>query len=49
MQVFLNHPCWQICASLILLFGKNAARKKNSVFAYVTLFVENKRETRKLK
>ena len=42
MQVFLNQPRQQMCASLILLFGKtkaffgkDAARKKNCIFAYV--------------
>ena len=39
LQVFLNQPWWQMCASLILmfgktksLFGKDATRKKNCVF-----------------
>ena len=54
VQVFLNQPWWQMCASLISLFlrtkslfGKDAARK-NSVFLHMS-FVENKRETSELK
>ena len=44
----------QMCASLILLFGKTKAlfgkdaARKNTAFLH-TLFVENKRETRELK
>ena len=42
MQVFLNQPWWQMLALLTLLFGKtkalfgkDATRKKNCVFACV--------------
>ena len=55
MHVFQNQPRWQMCALLILLFGKtkglfgkDAARKK-TVFLHITLFVENERETSELK
>ena len=56
MQVFLNQPWWQMHTSLILLFGKtkdlfgkDAARKKLRFLHTGTLFVENERETSKLK
>ena len=55
MQVFLNQPWREMRTSLILLFGKtkalfgkDAARKKNCVFAYIKV-VENERETSELK
>ena len=54
MQVFLNQPWRQMCASSILLFGKTKAlfgkdaTRKKTVFMH-TLFVENERETSKLK
>ena len=54
MQVFLNQPWQQMRALLILLFGKtkglfgkDAAREK--LWFLHTLFVENERETSKLK
>ena len=54
MQVFLNEPWRQMCALLILLsgktkalFGNDAARKKLQILHM--LFLENKRETSKLK
>ena len=34
LQVFLNRPWRQMRTSLIPLFGKDTARKKNCVFAY---------------
>ena len=54
MQGFLNQPWRQMRASLILMFGKtnaffgkDATRKKTAFLD--TLFVENERETGKLK
>ena len=55
MQVFLNQPGQQIRTLLLILlfgktkvfFGKDAARKKTAFLH--TLFVENERETSKLK
>ena len=54
VQVFVNPPWRQMCASLILLFGKakalfgkNAAREKGTVLH--TLFLKNETETNELK
>ena len=54
MQVFLNQPWRQMRPSLILLFGKTKAlfrkdaTRKKLQFLHM-LFVENERETSKLK
>ena len=55
VQVFLNQPWRQMRASLIpligktkALLGKDATRKKTA-FLHIKLFVENDRETSKLK
>ena len=54
MQVFLNQPRQQMCASLILLFGKQKLclermlQGKKPAFLNM-LFVENERETREQK
>ena len=53
-EIFLNQPWQQMHASLILLFGKTKAffgkdtARKKTAFLH-TLFVENERETSKLK
>ena len=54
VEVFLNQPWRQMHATVILLFsktkvlfGKDAARKRSAVLH--TLFVENEKETSKLK
>ena len=53
-EIFFNQHWWQMRASLILLFGKTKAffgkdtARKKTAFLH-TLFVENERETSKLK